>query len=129
MMPEIKCDYGHAMSVSTDEWIKQLSIDQMRYAREQMDALIKKADEAPKRYVWRVCSGDGWVDGNYREEDYEKAADHMLRIYKEKFVREAADFLKEPYGVMRGGQSLPCISVERVSQVEYDSEWFPAETP
>lgn len=124
-MPEIKCHAGHTMSISTDEWIGQLSIDQMRYARDQMAEKIKKAEEQPKRIVWRVCVG-GWVDGNYREEDFEKAADHLLRIFKERFAQVAEDFIAEPFGTARFRDEAPHIAPQRVSQLEYETEWFPA---
>lgn len=123
-MPEIKCHAGHKMSVGTDEWIGQLSLDQMRYACDQMTAKIKKAEEQPKRIVWRVGVG-GWVDGNYREEDFEKAADHLLRIFKERFIQEAQDFIAEPYGTRQFASEIPHIFPERVTQLEYDTEWFP----
>lgn len=123
-MPEIKCHAGHTMRVSTDEWIGALTLDQMRYARDQMDEKIKKAEEQPKRTVWRVCVG-GWVDGNYREEDFEKAADHLLRIFKERFAREAKDFIDEPYGTIQFRNEVPHITPQRVSQLEYETEWFP----
>lgn len=124
-MPAIKCHAGHTMSVSTDEWIGQLSLDQMRYARDQMAAKIKKAEEQPKRIVWRVCVG-GWVDGNYREEEFEKAADHLLRIFKERFAQEAKDFIDEPYGTIQFRDEVPHITPQRVTQLEYETEWFPA---
>jgi hypothetical protein len=125
-MPEIKCHAGHTMRVSTDEWIGALTLDQMRYARDQMAAKISKAEEQPKRCVWRVCGGSGWVESNYREEDFEKAADHLLRIFKEAFAREAADFIADPYGTLRFEREVPHISVERVTQHEYETEWFPS---
>lgn len=124
-MPEIKCHAGHTMSVSTDEWIGQLSLDQMRYARDQMAAKIKKAEEQPKRIVWRVCVGR-WVEGNYREEEFEKAADHLLRIFKERFAQEAKDFIAEPYGTITFRDEVPHITPQRVTQFEYETEWFPA---
>ena len=124
-MPEIKCEHGHTMRIGTDEWIGQLTIDQMRYARNQMAEKIKKAEEKPKRTVWRVCVG-GWVEGNYREEDFEKAADHLLRIFKEKFIKEAQDFIAEPYGTLQFSREIPSITPERVTQLEYETEWFPA---
>lgn len=125
-MPEIKCHAGHTMSVSTDEWIGQLSLDQMRYARDQLAAKIKKAEEPPKRIVWRVCVA-GWVDGNYREEEFEKAADHLLRIFKERFAQEAKGFIDEPYGTIQFRDEVPHITPQRVTQLEYETEWFPTE--
>lgn len=124
-MPEIKCAHGHATHVSTEEWIGLLTLDQMRYARDQMAEKIKAAEQQPKRIVWRVAIG-GWVDGNYREEDFEKAADHLLRIFKDRFMREAKDFIGEPYGTFQFAREIPHIAVELVSQFEYETEWFPS---
>lgn len=124
-MPEIKCQHGCSLSMGTDQWVATLTIDQMRYAKEQMDKKIKAAEEAPKRTVWRVCRG-GLCEANYREEDYEKAADHLIRIYKERFISEAADWLEKPRGYLNFERDLPHITPELVSQFEYDTEWFPA---
>ena len=124
-MPEIKCHHGCSMSVGTDEWVSTLTIDQIRYAKEQMDKKIKAAEEAPKRTVWRVCRG-GLCEANYREDEYEKAADHLLQIYKERFMSEAADWIEKPRGYLNFERDLPHITPESVSQIEYDTEWFPA---
>ena len=124
-MPEIKCHHGCSMSVGTDEWVSTLTIDQIRYAKEQMDKKIKAAEEAPKRTVWRVCRG-GLCEANYREDEYEKAADHLLQIYKERFMSEAADWIEKPRGYLNFERELPHITPERVSQFEYNTEWFPA---
>ena len=124
-MPEIKCHHGCSMSVGTDQWVATLTIDQMRYACEAMGEKIKAIEDSPKRTVWRVCRG-GYCEANYREEDYEKAAEHLLRIYKERFMSEAADWLEKPRGYLNFERDLPHITPERVSQPEYDTEWFPA---
>jgi hypothetical protein len=123
-MPEIKCHAGHTMHVGTAEWVAALTLDQARYAREKMDEKIKAAEAMPKRIVWRVCRG-GVCDGNYPEDQYEKAADHLLRIFKDKFMEEAADYVKKPYGTETFRRELPSIEIERVTQLEYDTEWFP----
>lgn len=123
-MPEIKCEYGHVQRIGTDDWISQLTMDQLRYARQQMDDKIKAAEQAPRRTVW--CVDDGiTIDAWYREEDYEKAADHLVRIYKDAFIREAKDFKGGPGSVHDLKQSLPSIEPRRVTQLEYDNEWFP----
>lgn len=123
-MPEITCDYGHTMSVGTDQWIGTLTLDQMKYARDQMAEKIKAAEEQPKRCIWRVCRGVV-AEGNYREEDFEKAADHLIRIYKERLIKEAQRFIEHPYGTYRFQEEVPHISVEMVTQFEYETEWFP----
>lgn len=124
-MPEIKCDHGHSVHVSTPDWIAKLTLDQMRRAVELMGEKITAAEAQPKRVIWRVCCG-GVALGNYREDQYDKAADHLLRIYKESFLEEAADYVKKPYGTETFRRSLPSMEIERVTQFEYDTEWFPA---
>ena len=124
-MPEIKCHHGCSMSVGTDEWVSTLTIDQIRYAKEQMDKKIKAAEEAPKRTVWRVCRG-GLCEANSREDEYEKAADHLLQIFKERLKSDAADWIEKPRGYLNFERDLPHITPERVSQFEYETEWFPA---
>ena len=123
-MPEIKSKHGSSMRIGTDQRVATLPIDQIRYACKAMGEKIKAADEAPKRTVWRVCRG-GFCEANYREEDYEKATEHLLRIYKERFMSEAADWIEKPRGYLNFEQDLPHITPERVSQLEYDTEWFP----
>ena len=124
-MPVIKCHHGCSLHVSTPEWVATLTIDQLRYAREAMDAKIKAVEESQKRTVWRVCRG-GACEAIYREDDFEKAADHLLRIFKSRFMREADDWIEKPYGYLYFERNLPRITPELVSQIEYDTEWFPA---
>ena len=124
-MPEIKCLHGCSMSIGTDDWVAGLTLDQMRYARDQMADKIKAAEALPKRTIWRVCCSSTCI-ANYREDQYEKAADHLLRIFKETFMEEAADFVKKPFGTETFRRQLPSIEIERVTQHEYDTEWFPA---
>ena len=54
-MPEIKCHHGCSLHVSTPEWVATLTVDQLRCAREAVDADIKAVEESPKRTVWRDC--------------------------------------------------------------------------
>ncbi|MCJ8207673.1 hypothetical protein [Pseudomonas sp. RGM2987] len=124
-MPEIKCHHGCSMSIGTDDWVKTLTLDQMRYARDQMAEKIKAAEAQPKRTVWRVSNGI-ICEGNYREEEFEKAADHLLRIYKKKFMEEAPGWIEKPYGYLVFERQLPSLTPELVTQLEYDNEWFPA---
>ncbi|WP_350403434.1 hypothetical protein ABCR88_21035 [Pseudomonas sp. W17] len=125
-MPEIKCEYGHTQSIGTDAWVATLTLDQMRYARDQMAEKIKAAEAQPKRTVWRASNGT-ICEGNYREEDFEKAVDHLLRIYKGEFMKAAPDWIKKPFGYLVFERQLPSLAPELVTQFEYDTEWFPAE--
>lgn len=124
-MPEIKCSHGHSTQVSTVEWLEMLDLDQLRHARGLADQIIKKAEAGPRRTVWIVTMG-GWNDGWYREEEYEKAADHLLRVFKEKFIQEAKDFVSEPYRRSIFADEIPRIAPFRVTQYEYENVWFPA---
>lgn len=121
-MPEINCHHGCSMSISTDLWIASLTIDQLRYTCKAMGQKIIVVEVAPKCTVWRVCRG------GFCEEDYEKAAEHLLRIYKERFMSEAADWIDKPRGYLNFERDLTHITPERVSQLEYDTEWFPAKS-
>ncbi len=124
-MPEIKCHAGHAQHISTTDWVAMLTLDQLRFARDAMDEKIKAAEAQPKRIVWRVCRG-GLCEANYQEDQYEKAADHLLRIFKDRFMAEAVDYVNKPYGTETFRRELPGIEIERVTQFEYETEWFPA---
>lgn len=126
-MPVIKCHLGHEQHISTDAWVDALTLDQMRYARDQMAEKIKSAEAQPKRTVWRVSNGS-ICEGNYREEDFEKAADHLLQIYKPKLMEEAPDWIEKPYGYLTFERQLPSLTPELVTQHEYDTEWFHAKT-
>jgi hypothetical protein len=125
-MPKIKCDYGHIQTIGTDEWLTQLTLDQLKYARDEADKIIKKAKEAPRRTVWQVVIDDCIIEAIYREEDHRKASDHLLRIYGEKFAEEAAHFNESPCSAYVFNKQLPKIVIERVTQFEYDTEYFPA---
>lgn len=126
-MLKIKCEHGHPVRMGTVEWLDTLTLDQLRFARDTAADKIKAAEEQPKRIVWRVCRGAICV-GNYREEDHEKTADHFLRIFKETFMEEAAEYVAKPNGTETFRRQLPSIEVERCTQFEYDTEWFPTKT-
>jgi hypothetical protein len=123
-MPQIQCEHGHTIHIGTEQFLGTLTVAQLRYARDHAVSKIKAAEQSAKRVVWRVCKGAVCV-ANYQEEEYEAAADHVLRIYKEAFIQEAKDFIKEPYGTIRFEREIPHIAVELTTQVEYDTEWFP----
>ena len=124
-MPEIMCHMGHTQHVSTTDWVATLTLDQLRFARDSMDVKIKAAEAQPKRIVWRVCRG-GLCEANYQEDQYEKAADHLLRIFKDRYMVEAVGYVKKPYGTETFRRELPGIEIELVTQFEYETEWFPA---
>jgi hypothetical protein len=43
-------------------------------------------------------------------------------------MEEAADYVKKPYGTETFRRELSSIEIERVTQFEYDNDWFPAKT-
>ena len=126
-MPELQCAYGHTLRIGTDEWINQLSLDQLRYARQQMAERIDKAEQGPRRTVWLVDDGIT-VAAFYREEAYSDAAEHLLRIYKDVFLQAVKEFSGRPGSVHEFKESTPHIEPRRVTQLEYETEWFPAKT-
>ena len=123
-MPDIKCDHGHVMTVTTTAWVEQLTLDQLRFARTVIEEKINTVEIQPKRTIWRICRGNVCAF-NYLEDQYEKAADHLLRIFKDYFMKEAIEYVKKPYGTETFKRALPSIEIERVTQFEYDNEWFP----
>lgn len=86
---------------------------------------IKAAEAQPKRTVWRVSNGT-YCEGNYREEQFEQAAEHLLRIYKGVFMEAAPDWIANPCGYLVFERQLPSLTPDLVTQFEYDNEWFPA---
>lgn len=123
-MPEITCDHGHTIHIGTDQWLSTLTLDQMKYARSAADERIKAAQAQPKRTVWLVGEARFNVAW-YREDEYEKAVDHMLQLYKESFMREATDFAQSPYDVHIFEGSMIRVTPRRVTQLEYETEYFP----
>ena len=125
-MAVVKCDHGHSASISTPEFVGQLTLDQKRYARELLEREIKAAEEGPKRVVWLVydiyCSV-----AHYPEQEYEKAADHLLQIFKGHFLEEAADLAEHApdRNLYEFNRSMPRVEAHRVTQHEYETEWFP----
>jgi len=41
-------------------------------------------------------------------------------------MEEAVDYVQKPYGTETFRRELPSIEIARVTQFEYDTEWFPA---
>jgi hypothetical protein len=57
--------------------IRSLDLDQLRSLREFVGGLITRKEDEPRRTVWRVCS-DGICLGNFKEDEYLKAATFLL---------------------------------------------------
>lgn len=123
-MSGVKCEHGHPVCVGTDVWIDSLTVDQIRYAQERINSVLEAIDQEPKKTVWRVSDGITCV-GNYREEAYEEAVNHLMRIFKDNFMSEARHFLDSPSGSLTFTRALPKVFPEIVTQHEYSKEWFP----
>ncbi|ELY3414410.1 hypothetical protein SMW93_003623 [Cronobacter sakazakii] len=62
--------------------ISQLDKDQLESLREVIDERLKEKREEEMRTVWRVCDLCLCL-GNFREEEYLKAAEFLLETAKE----------------------------------------------
>jgi hypothetical protein len=93
-----------------------------------MSENIKAAEAQLRRVIWRICCG-GLRPSNYQEDRFEAAAEHVLRAYKESFTEEAGDCAKKPYPSETFRRPLPSIEIERVTQFEYKTKWFPPINP
>ena len=112
--------------MSVKERLEGLKLCQMIELRRQADEIIKKAEAEPRRIVWRVSDGI-YVINNFRTEDFAKASDLLLTIYKEKFDENAADFIKNGGRIRDFNDECPSVFPEFVTQLEYENEWFPGE--
>lgn len=99
------------MSNIRDE-IRTFDLDQLRSLREFVGDLIARKEDEPRRTVWRVCS-DGICLGNFREDEYLKAAAFLL----EKATEIDADPTSD-----RRDRRLEILS-QRVIESEYEG-WF-----
>ncbi|WP_438301630.1 hypothetical protein [Pseudomonas sp. NMS19W] len=125
-MSAANCDTA-IQQISTPDFIATLSLDQPRAARDIIKEKISAAEAQPKRIVWQVCRG-GVIDKYFREEQFERAADHLIAIFKNRFEEVAADFVVSPYEARRLEREIPHITAELVPQFEYDTQWFPTKT-
>lgn len=65
------------------EVIKNYDLSQLQSLDEFVKGLIAAKKNQAKRTVWRVCDSFGLVHENFREEDYQKAADFVSLVAKE----------------------------------------------
>lgn len=103
-----------------------------RISHYRPNAVCPRADRQKDQHIKRITEAHGVADmlggiceANYREEDYEEAADHLVRIYQERLLSEATIWVEKPYDCVNFERNLPCIKPERVSAFEYETEWFP----
>jgi hypothetical protein len=106
--------------MSTNDYLDKLTIDQLRYARDEADRRIKTAELKPKKIVW-VVSTDSYNDSWYREEDFEKAYVAYLKLLDKLALEKMKEFIKDRPGTRYFG--VPTIQPTYENEVEYE-EWF-----
>lgn len=110
--------------MSTSEYLDSLTIDQLRYARDEADKRIKKAEESPKKIVWIVTNGNYNITW-HREEDYSKAVESLIKAIQTDVHVEWAfeDAIKERCNSNVFSQNFPKIKLLWQNETEYE-EWF-----
>lgn len=102
--------------MSTTEFLKSLTLDQLIFARDTAAEMIKAIREEEKKAVWRVI--DRWQShGNFRTEDYPKA----LACFAEVAAKQFAKYGNDPQGNRH--DLMLKIECEMVPASEYE-EWF-----
>ena len=101
------------LEMGTDKYLARLDEDQLYYAQEAIEGLLKQKREESSRTVWRVCN-DFMCLGNFREEDYIKAVEFMSEQAIKRHEEEPKDSLHA-----RGLEIE--IKAEKVPESEYES--------
>lgn len=98
------------MKQSIPEFINSLTTEQLLKCRELADEAIGVKRKESKKIVWRVCA-DGLCYGNFRTEDYVKAAECLLETAEEIWEPEHPD------------EKSLCLEIvkESVPESEYES--------
>ena len=107
--------------MSIEKYLSTLTLDQLNYCKQKASELIDKAAQQEKKYVWIISDGMcniAW----FKEEDYEKACNRFLEVFKERFPDKARCLLSSRFAPSYC--DIPVLRVERVTQMEYD-EYFP----
>lgn len=97
---------------SYSEMIEGYDVEQLRNLRDIISEKICNKEKEEKKIVWRVVNR-GICYGNFREEQYVKAAEFLLEHAKETDAESSSGRLD---------RHLELIS-ERVPQSEYE-DWF-----
>lgn len=106
--------------MSTTDYLDKLTIDQLRFARDEADRRIKAAETKPKKIVW-VVSTDAYNDSFHREEDYRKAYEAYLKLLDKLAIEKMREFIEDRPGTRYFG--IPTLSPRYENEVEYE-EWF-----
>ena len=113
--------------MSIEKYLSTLTLDQLNYCKQKASELIDKAAQQEKKYVWLISEliPDGMCNiAWFKEEDYEKACNRFLEVFKERFPVKARCLSSSRFAPSYC--DIPVLRVERVTQMEYD-EYFPEE--
>lgn len=106
--------------MSTTDYLDKLTIDQLRFARDEADRRIKAAELKPMKIVW-VVSTDCYNDSWHREEDYEAAYKAYLKLLDKWTLEKMKEFIEDRPGTRYFG--IPTLRPNYENEVEYE-EWF-----
>ena len=109
--------------MSTNDYLDKLTLDQLRYARDEADRRIKQAEDSPKKIIWVVSNGMFNVSW-HREEDYQKAIQSFVKVMqREETVSTFTDMIEDRGSIYDFKQWLPTLTAWYQNEVEYE-EWF-----
>jgi hypothetical protein len=110
--------------MSTTDYLDKLTIDQLRFARDEADRRIKAAEVTPKKILWVVNDGCTTVIF-HREEDYEKAIESYIKTLQSSPTIKWAftEMLEDRPSVSSFKSQFACIEPRYFNEVEYE-EWF-----
>lgn len=109
--------------MSTTDYLDKLTLDQLRYARDEADRRIKQAEDSPKKIVWVVSNGMCNVSW-HREEDYQKATESFIEVMqREETAATFTDMIEDRSSIYDFKQWLPTLTAWYQNEVEYE-EWF-----
>lgn len=67
--------------MSTRDYLNQLNLNQLRFARDTAAELIAQKEAAPRVLLWQVCDENSVLE-HFPKEDYLKAAEFLLERAK-----------------------------------------------
>lgn len=107
--------------MSTMDYLDGLTIDQLRFARDEADKRIKKAELQPNKIVWVV--DNGWYNVSWhREEDWAGALKSLKKCLDEDRVTDSMErMIIERHSTRL--LNLPKITPYYNNLTEYE-EWF-----
>ena len=110
--------------MSTTEYLDKLTIDQLRFARDEADRRIKKAESMPKKIVWVVTNGSYNVSW-HREENWQDAVNSLVKVLQtDKTISwRFEDMIKERRSTVSFSTEAAQVIAYYQNEVEYE-EWF-----